>query len=113
MAPDLFDRFYAKSESRALASAFDGTDPDLMRKVREVLEDGPQIDRSVDERVTTCLNFFEFVEQLRSRGILTASDVKGLFDWPLRKIAEQDGIDKYFKRYGYEALGKAVTRHRG
>jgi hypothetical protein len=50
------------------------------------------------------LNFFEFIAYLRKRGELKPEEVQAMFDYPLRKIAQDQPIIEYLRRNGYEQL---------
>ncbi len=52
------------------------------------------------------LNFFEFIAYLVKRNELKREEVLAMFDYPLRRVAEDKAVSKYIFRpeYGFEEL---------
>ncbi len=55
-------------------------------------------------RLDDFLNFFEFVAILKRNKKLNQEEVKQMFDFPLRSIAENQDVMAYLRKYGYEEL---------
>ena len=58
------------------------------------------------------LNFFEFIAYLWKRRELKLEEVKAIFEYPLQKIARDQAVLGYVRRYSYDELAGLLTELR-
>ena len=96
---ELYQRFYADPELRKMRVRIDWGKTDFA--LNEV-EQNAELQGELDDY----LNFFEFLAYLKERKVLEDDEIRTMFDYALKKIAEDNGVRQYIGRpdYGYEKL---------
>ncbi len=92
---ELYQRFYQHQELKQMRVRIDWGDTGFAKEEK---------DRDLLRELDDFLNFFEFIAYLQKRGELKEKEVRAMFDYPLRRIAEEQPILEYVRRYGYEEL---------
>jgi hypothetical protein len=91
---ELYQRFYGSPGLQDMFSRIDWAETSFIEQEK------PKLLQKLDEY----LNFFEFVAILHKRKELKKDEIVDMFDYPLRKIAQDQPIIKYLRRNGYEQL---------
>lgn len=94
---ELYERFYERAE---------------LKEMRQLIEEGKtdfaaqENDLQKLQRLDDYLNFFEFIAFLRRKKELNTADVRDMFDYPLRKMADDEAVRGYIEKqtYGYEGV---------
>lgn len=99
---DLYLRFYADHELQEMLSRIDWEETTFVQEE----------DRDLLARLDQFLNFFEFVAILVEEKRLRLKEVAAMFDYPLRKIADDKDVAGYVARqeYGYEKLNDLLRK---
>jgi hypothetical protein len=92
---DLYQRFYDRSEFKALRVRLDSGDTRFIET-----GDDPQLLADLDD----FLNFFEFTAFLARSGELRKREIRAMFDYTLRMLANDRSALAYIRKYGYEEL---------
>lgn len=94
---DLYHRFYEDASLKQMRIRIDWGDTGFVSEEK---------DRQLMQEFDDYLNFFEFLAYLLKRGEIKHEEVLAMFDYPLRRIAEDRAVSKYVLRpeYGYEEL---------
>ena len=69
-------------------------------------------DRELLPKLDQYLNFFQFVAILYRRKKLKKKEIVDMFDYPLRKIAQDEGVLQHLRRYGYKQLDALLKKLR-
>lgn len=91
---EMYDRFYGSEKFQDMFVRID------RGETRFVEQD----DRDLMQKLDEYLNFFEFVGILCKRQELGQQEIQEMFDYPLRKVAQEPAILRYLRGNGYEQL---------
>ncbi len=94
---ELYQRFYDNEELQQMQRLIDWEETYFVKAEKDTAQ---------MQNLDTYLNFFEFLAILYKRRELKKEEVLAMFEYPLRKIAEDEAISAYVNRpdYGYEYL---------
>ncbi len=98
---DLFHRFYEEPIFKEMRIAVDWGETAFVRA---------ENDKSLLGKLDDYLNFFELVAHLQDRKGLKPEEVKAMFDYPLRAIAQDKDVLPYLRKYGYEQLDALLKK---
>ena len=98
--------------SKQLQEMFDRVDWEETDFVKEFLLDEKEQFRPDMQRLDKLLNFFQFVAILYARGELGKDESLNMFKYPLRKLAQDEGVAEYISRseYGYKELNELLKK---
>jgi hypothetical protein len=94
---DLFQHFYEGGEHQKIRTKIESGQTDFADN-----EDDEELLHKLDNY----LNFFEFLDFLHEKRILTKDDILRLFEYPLRQIHKDRHLRKYAlkEKHGYEGV---------
>jgi len=103
---ELYQRFYEQKTLKAMRIRLDSHDTQFVSEEKDL---------DLLGELDDFLNFFEFIAYLWKKGELQLEEVRALFAYPLRTIAEDEAVMVYVSKYGYDddlgALLKELGYH--
>jgi hypothetical protein len=103
---ELYQRLYEQRTLRAMRIRLDSHDTKFVSE---------ESDLGLLADLDDFLNFFEFIAYLWKKRELQLEEVRALFAYPLRTIAEDEAVMAYVSKYGYDddlgALLKELGSH--
>lgn len=90
---ELYQRLYEQKTLRTMRIRLDSHDTKFVSEEKDL-----DLLGDLDD----FLNFFEFIAYLWKKGELQLEEVRALFAYPLRTIAEDEAVMIYVSKYGYD-----------